>query len=69
MPFPFKKKEKGESIKKYVVIYQNDSSDPIVYGLFYSEKKADKFIADWSWDDYDRNNDAHLQVEELRSIK
>ena len=44
MPFPFKKKETGESMKKYVVIYQNDSSDPIVYGLFYSEKKRIHFL-------------------------
>ena len=57
--------------KKYVVIYQNDSTDPIVHGLFYSEKKAEKYIEERykDWDEYDTNNDAYLQVEEVREVK
>jgi len=71
MPFPFRKKETGESMKKYVVIYQNDSIDPIIYGLFYSEKKAKKYIEGRykDWDKYDDNNNASLQVQEVKAIK
>ena len=70
MPFPFRKKEKGDSMKKYVVIYTNDSIDPMVYGIFSLEKakKVKDKLYD-KFDHYDWSNEAQLQIEELRSIK
>ena len=59
--------------KKYVVIKISDSTDPTVYGLFNSEKKAELFVEERykNWEKYYSKNDteSYLQVEELRRPK
>jgi len=57
--------------QKWVAIYITDSCDPIVYGIFKSEKSANeyvKYMYENEWTEYEHNNDAYLQVEEIREL-
>lgn len=64
-------KKKRNANKKWVVIYTTDSCDPIVYGMFKSEKSANEYVEYMyahEWTEYEHNNDAHLQVEDVREV-
>tara|TARA_R110002020_G_scaffold135975_2_gene303525 strand:- start:887 stop:1066 length:180 start_codon:yes stop_codon:yes gene_type:complete len=58
-------------MNKYVVIYSTDSCDSIIYGMFNSYEEADNWIDDYiknKWDEYDTNNDAHLESCRVKEI-
>ena len=42
---------------KYIVIQMWDSCDPIVVGIFKSQKQAEKWVKKYRWSSYDQNND------------
>lgn len=70
MRFDGYKKERNAR-KKWVVVYTTCSCDPIVYGTFKSEHDANKYIDyfhEHKWGDYERNNEAHLQVEYISEV-
>tara|TARA_R100000742_G_C4264204_1_gene82088 strand:- start:603 stop:770 length:168 start_codon:yes stop_codon:yes gene_type:complete len=54
-------------MKKYVVIASWCSTDSMVYGLFDSYEEAKKFIDNYKWDEYDKNNELRLEVDYLRN--
>ena len=54
---------------KYIVVQSWCSSDPMVHGPFKSYKLAEKWIKDYSWDNYDCNNELSMNVNHLTEVK
>lgn len=52
----------------YIVIYSNDSSDPLAYGPFKSEKAANSYakIMRSNFTSYDWNHEATLDIVKLK---
>tara|TARA_R100000734_G_scaffold18634_1_gene15996 strand:+ start:2685 stop:2861 length:177 start_codon:yes stop_codon:yes gene_type:complete len=55
--------------EKYIVVQTWCSSDPIVTGTFKSYKLAEQWIKNYSWDNYDRNNELIMDISKLREVK
>lgn len=54
--------------EKYIVVQTWCSSDPVVHGPFKSYKKAEKWIKNYCWDNYDRNNELSMDISRLRPV-
>ena len=53
---------------KYIVILMWDSCDPIVVGIFKSQKQAEKLIKKYRWSSYDQNNDLIMDISKLKEV-
>ncbi len=54
--------------EKYIVVQTWCSSDPIVHGPFKSYKKAEKWIKNYTWDNYDCNNELSMDISRLKPV-
>jgi|TARA_R100000655_G_scaffold84534_1_gene124148 hypothetical protein len=62
------KREETKMKDKYIVIQMWDSCDPIVVGIFKSQKQAEKWIKKYRWSSYDQNNDLIMDISKLNEV-
>lgn len=51
--------------ERYIVVQTWCSCDPIVHGTFKSYNKAEQWIKNYSWSNYDHNNELSMYINRL----